>query len=268
MKAFYLLKNQRGDVLMIALMLVAISLISSLTLLRYAQTMQAGSRNPRVKSMMMALEAKVRSELLKPVNYNCPAGRDSCNLSDTIAQITALSRSIPGAHCPQGTPTCGLDVSVLSFNKAEDIGGGVIATRARVRIRYTGDDLALEDTNVVMDVPADILQPTGVYQCPSTKPKFNGFKADGTIDCIPLPPRAQSNQFVETITLDNVATNTFTLPGPTDCSSDQILSQVKWKDGGKTFSFTCSPRTDPFTVFGFTPQQAPGGDVTYVPNTD
>jgi len=261
-KAVQILNNQRGDILIIALMLVGISLISSLTLLRYSQVMQASSRNPRVKSMMMALEAKVRSELLKPVNYNCPTGRDSCDLSTTIAQITALSRPIPGAVCEPGAPPpCGLAVTVESFVKSP-------LTRATVKVRYTGTDLAIQDTDIVMDIPADILQPTGVYQCPSTSPKFNGFKPDGTMDCVALPPRATANQFVEKITLDNVVTEPINLPDPTNCSTDQFLSQVKWLNGGKDFVFTCTPRTDPFTVFGFNPQPAPGGDLTYVPNID
>jgi len=259
--AFQILQSQRGDILLVAIMLVAVSLLSSLTMLRYAQQMQAASKNPRVKSMMMAMEAKVRTELLKPVNYDCPSGRDSCKLGLTIEKVNSLSRALPGARCPNKTGSCGIEISVQSFEKSP-------ITRAVVKVRYQGTELAMNDIKVVQDIPADILQPAGVYQCPDATPKFNGFRPDGTMDCLPLPSRALGNQFVDTISLTDMNAKSYHLPDEARCQPHERVDFVNWKNGGRDFTFTCAERPSPFTVFGFDPLPPPNGDVIYEINPE
>ncbi|MGZ5278805.1 MAG: type IV pilus modification PilV family protein [Pseudobdellovibrionaceae bacterium] len=266
MSAFRILKSQRGDILVIAMVLFAISVISSLTMLNYSRQMQTGSKRPRIKSMMTALEAKVRSELLKPTTYtNCTGatGRTSCNFDPL--KITSLSRVMGDVPCPLEKPLCGIEVAVQSFDKALVIGADTF-TRAVVRVRYEGTDMAMDDIDIVMDVPADILQSTGIYQCPASAPKFDGLGADGRINCSALPPRVAGNLFVNEINVNNLTIDADPLPSPVDCGTTHYVNHVGWGAGGQVLNHTCTPRADPFTVFGFTPTVGPSPRIVYTLN--
>jgi len=266
MMALRFLKNQRGDILMVAMVLCAISIISSLTILSYSRQMHSSSKRPRMKSMMTALEAKVRSELLKPTTYaNCTGatGRTSCDFLDT--KITSLSRIMGDVPCPATKPACGIEVSVQSFDKAL---GPDSLTRAVVRVRYEGTDMALDDIDIVMDIPADILQSTGIYQCPPGMPKFDGISADGRVLCSALPNRVAGNFFINQIDMNTLAIDAKPLPAVVDCGVSQYLNHVEWAGGGVAINHTCTPRGDPFAVFGFTPQEGPAPRLVYTPNPD
>jgi len=264
-----LIQNQRGDALIVALMVSAISLLSSLMMMNYSRIVQASSRHPRVKSVMTSLEAKVRMELLTPSTYTCTtAGRDSCVI--TASRITSLSRALPGAKCPSTKPNCGVNVSIQSF--ATDVSSGITVSRASVLIAYEGLDIPIAPIQVIMDVPADILQATddrGIVQCPRDAPKFNGFLANGQPDCTALPDKAEPGKFVNSIDPSVVKTTDFSLPDPVSCSGNKFISKVNWGLGGTTFSHSCTERADPFSKFGFTPAPGTGGGrLVYTRNPD
>jgi hypothetical protein len=271
MSARQILRNERGDVLVIALALVAISFLSTLTLLSYAHKAQNYARAPRVKSVMASIESKVRTELLTPGNYpNCTTGRVGCDSGfvTVIGKIQSLTRTIAGAVCPASKPACGILVTVKSFPPIAVVAGQTVS-RAQVNIHYEGSEMALHDIDVTMDVPADIMQSSGVYKCPTSNPKFNGFLPNGAMDCQPLPARLGMNDFVDTIDLEKVVTVKSPLPNTyVKCPTDQFVNYVDWGTGGTVFTSTCAQRADPFTVYGFTPGPAPTGNMVYTPNPD
>lgn len=276
--AISILKNNRGDALITALGLVVVSLIGSAMMLQFSQDVQVNSKKPRIKSMMTSLEAKARSEIMKPTSYTgCVTGdgvggRTSCTLDQT--KITSLSRAVPGTKCPTSdTPPCGINVSVTSANMSLATGdpSNPIVSRIIVKIKYEGTEVSMKDVDVVVDVPADILQANdtnGYYQCPNNKPKFNGFKPDGTINCVALPARAAPGTFVNSISLTNLTITPEPLPSSANCAASEYVNSVNWGNGGTNFSFTCASRLDPYSVFGFTPKVAPGGNIVYTPNPD
>jgi len=248
--------NQRGDALIIALIVATVSLMSSLAIMNYASQVQKVSKNPRLKSMMTALEAKVRSELLRPTSYNCTAGagRSSCQLIEN--KITSLSRNLPEAQCPQGVTNCGIRVSIRNFEVKLSEAAETVS-RATVLIRYEGTDLNMRDLDFVVDVPADILQnvTNGIYQCPQGAPKFNGFYPDGRLNCSALSPIAPGGSFVSAINPNTFETTALPLPEKVDCApSGGFVGTVDWGRGGTEFSHACAPRSNPFVTFGFAPQ--------------
>lgn len=260
--------------MMLAILVTAVSLISSLMMMNYSRQVQAGSKRPRVKSMMTSIESKVRQALLSPSSYSGCAtgfgggGRTTCTLNE--GQITSLRAILPDAPCPNGPNTCGIAVIRESFNPSLNTPNGIV-TRAVFRIRYEGTDFPLKDILVTEDVPADILQTGGRYRCPDTAPKFNGFLANGQIDCTALPPRAGVNEFVNTIDMNNLNTTKFPLPSLAQCPGNdinQFVNYVNWGNGGTLFSITCTSRLDPFSTLGFTPSTVAPGDLVYTPNTD
>ncbi len=271
------LRNQRGDILIVALSMIVLSLLSSLVIINYTRQVETNSRVPRIKSMMTSLEGKVRSALLSPTSYTgCSSddvrgGRSTCSLD--VAKIQAMSLNFSDTYCPSNRSTCGIGVTVL--------GGALVATtnvagetvsRVSAKIKYELSDLNLADIDIVMDVPADILQQTGIYACPAARPKFDGFTADGKPICNALPTRiAEPGRFVSSIDTNNISfstsSNTTLLPSSAACASNgQFINTIQWGDGGTNFSFTCANRLDPFTTFGFTPNLPPDGDLVYVTN--
>lgn len=275
MRSFQILKqqirNQRGDVMVIALSLTVISMLSSMFMMNYIRQVEAQSKIPRIKSMMTATEAKVRELLLAPTSYiGClsgdsgPTGRASCRLDN--AKVDGLSRMLPYAPCPTNAP-CGIRVSVVSFDPMLTLPSGALVSRAIARVRYEGTDMSLHDIDITMDIPADILQDSGIFQCPDTAPKFLGFKSNGQINCVGITGTAGMGQFVDSIDMTSLVTTAFNLPALVSCPTDQYVNYVNWGLGGTAFSSTCTPRPDPFVVFGFTPG-AVASDVTTVVNTD
>lgn len=259
------IRNQRGDALIIAMVIIVISLISSMAIINYARQAQSNSRNPRVKSIMTAVEAKVRNTLLRPSSYNgCVGGRGTCTLDHS--KLTALSRPVPGAQCPPQTPNCGVSVSVTSFVVTANPSTGQTVSRATVVIHYEGLEASLKDIAVIMDVPADILQSTGadgIFQCPVNAPQFIGFNSDGTLNCHGFAlERAQPGQFLSSVDLTTLSLTHANLPTNKSCPATQYISHVDWTLGGTAVNITCSPRVEPYGTFGYTP--AP----TYTPNPD
>jgi hypothetical protein len=263
------LRNQRGDALVVAMVMIATCMVSSLMMMTYGEQIEAGSKRPRIKSMMSSVEAKVRAVLLTPSSYlNCTSSdtvsvRNTCDLN--VNAVTSLSRVIKDVKCPPTKPSCGILVKLVSFQKSLDVSGQRVS-RADVQITYEGIDYPLKAIDVVMDVPADILQSSGVYQCPTTKPQFNGFNADGTMNCQAMSPRLGANEFVVSVDKNGLTTTKGTLPAADlACGTNEYFDDVKWTDGGMNIYSHCAPRLDPFTTFGFTPKVAPAGDVSYVP---
>jgi hypothetical protein len=268
-KAFQHLQNQRGDALVIAMVMVGLCMVSSLVMMSYGRQMESGSKRPRIKSMMSSVEAKVRSVLLTPGSYlNCVSsdtagGRNSCDLN--VNAVTSLTRVIKDAPCPPVKPSCGILVELLSFQKSV-MAGAQLVSRAQVKISYEGIDYPFKPIEVVVDVPADILQTSGVYKCPPTKPQFNGFNADGTMNCEAMSPRLSANQFVVSVDKNGLTTTAGTLPSADiTCAATEYFDDIKWTGGGTNIYSHCTPRMDPFSTFGFTPKVAPAGDVVYVP---
>ena len=278
MKALRIIHNQRGDAIVLALIVTAMSLISSFVIMNYTRQVQASSKNPRVKSMMTSLEAKVRAELLRPSSYtgcNAATGKATCQLIQS--RITSFSRPIPGAKCAALTPNCGILVSVVNFSVTPAAGGPSLA-RAQVQIAYQGQELALRPIDIVMDIPADILQTVdnrGIYKCPESAPKFNGFLPDGRMDCVAFVDRAPPGSFAGSINPATLAVTQVSLPSSANCPANspsahaQFIDGVNWGSGGTAFSVHCAYRLDPFLTFGFTPQVGVGGGrLVVVPNTD
>lgn len=279
-RAYKTINNQRGDILVIAMALAVMSLISCLVILNYTRQVETGSKRPRIKSMMTSLEAKVRAALLSPTSYmgcqtgestNTAAGRGTCSLN--VSKITALTQILPDAPCKAGQQFCGIRVSSTSISPT---GLDLITlpppstetvSRATIKIHYEGEDFSLADIDVVMDIPADILQSTGIYSCPEPKPIFKGFDTQGRMICDPLPARFGPNQFVNSIDPNTMTTTPFSLPPPVNCGNSNVISNLQWGNGGTNLSTGCSPRVNPFTLFGFTPKPTTsGGDVVYTVN--
>jgi len=275
----HVIRNQRGDAMIVAIIVAGMSLLSSLMMMNYANQVHKVSRNPRIKSMMTALEAKVRMELLRPTSYNCTgSGRSNCALINS--KITSLGRNVAGAQCwsvisggrtPILSPTnCGFRVTVESFAVSAGL------SRATVRIRYEGNEMPMRDTNVIMDIPADIMQSVsnGIYQCPESAPKFLGFHPDGRLNCVSVTgSRALPGQFINAIASNDLTTSKYDLPSRVDCGAGNIVSYVDWGSGGTQFNHHCQGRPDPFSKFGFTPQEATpsnnrDGRVSYTKNPD
>lgn len=265
------IRNERGDALALAMLMLTISIIASLVMIEITRQVEVNSKRPRAKSMMAATEAKVREALLSPISYSgCgAAGRAACNpISSTF---TSLSRPIKGTSCPATKPSCGIDVSIQSWTPSLVLPGppAVTVSRAIVRIRYEGTEFSLKDINVQMDIPTDVLQQANIFMCPNTlAPKFIGFNADGTLNCAPLPPDAGIGQYIKDVNLANLTTTPVSLPTIVPASqcaaSGKVVGHVDWGDGGNAFNFTCVNRSEPYTEFGF----VPGADATYVTNTD
>jgi hypothetical protein len=269
--SFKHLGNQRGDAFVVAMVIVGISVVSSLLMMTYSMQIISGSKSPRMKSMMTSMEAKVRAVLLTPATYTkcgCPTVAKRSNFNLKVNEVTQLSRVIPGVQCPSSKPACGISVAMLKpFNPSLIVSGGQLVSRAEVRISYEGTDFPLKPIDVVVDVPADILQLSGIYQCPAAKPKFNGFLPDGSINCEALPSKLGPNQFMVSVDPAGLGTTPGTFPSADlSCSPDQFFDSVKWTDGGNSIYSHCAPRGNPFDVFGFAPKPFPSGDVVFTPS--
>lgn len=269
---FRMIKNERGDALIFAMMMVAICLISSLLMMSYSINIESGSKRPRIKSMMSSVEAKVRAALLTPGNYQGCVSSDvaasrggACTLK--TAAITGLSVKIPDIKCASGVPSCGISVTIETPFTMQTLASGQVVTRGQARINYEGVDFPMRYIEVDMDIPADILQSTGMNRCPTSKPKFNGFLPDGRMNCIALDPKLLANEFVFSVDPNGLGTTKGVLPS-TDfsCQPDQYFDRVRWVDGGNSIDAHCASRTDPFAAFGFNPKlKTSGGDVIYTP---
>lgn len=265
-----ILNNQRGDAFVVAMVTVGVSLVSSLLMMNYSLQIESGSKRPKIKSMMSSIEGKVRSVLLSPTSYaNCSSSetvsvRDSCQLKTNL--VTDLTLVIPEAKCPAKKPSCGILVQLKAPFQNNLVISGQTYTRAQVNIAYEGTDLALKSLDVVVDVPADILQSSGVYKCPPAKPKFKGFNPNGSMNCEALSAQLGVNKYVIGVDPNGLATTAGSLPtSDLSCSSGQFFQSVQWVNGGSSISTTCANRRDPFALFGFTPKNGTGGDVTYTP---
>lgn len=229
------------------------------------------------------------------------AGRASCSLD--VAKIQALGREVPGAKCAASAPACegrpgtgtgcGFCVVVDSFDPMANMmgvnaSGAVTAStmvdntglqmhvsRVRAHIHYDPVDVSLGDVDIVQDIPNDILVSrgelnSGIYQCPPAKPKFLRFKPDGTMDCEALPLAVPPGYFIGDISLDGLKVTQQPLPAVVSCPPTQFIHHIDWSGGGtslnKDSTPTCINRLDPFSIFKFTPQIPPNGDVSYVRN--
>lgn len=270
----YTLKNQRGDVLIAALIVMIISAASSTMMLYNAFAMKEVSKKPRIRSQMLSVESKVRAALISPLSYTgCTSGeavgsKSTCALNTAL--IESFERAIPGAQCPAALPNCGINISASPLQL---LSGGSIA-RATVNIVYEGEDVKIKPISVVMDIPGDILQQRNIYRCPAARPVFLGLLPDGRVNCRALPPLAGPGEFANVIDLTEMKIEKTPLPTAFECPAGQIIGNFKWMDGGNKVpdpSDVCINRPNAFSVFKFTPQEDPSGkkgDVVYTPNPD
>lgn len=243
--AVSILRSETGGVFAHSLMVLAIASLSSLIIVQQGRVSEKLSRTPRIKSQMTLTEQKIRQALTNPSSYigcSSTAGYSSCQLNKAIIENN-FSKTFPGSDCL--TPNCGIKVTL----GAPDLSGGKYTVP--YTIEYQGQEVSIKTVQQSVEVPTDVLQSSS-YRCPDETPIFSGYDTAGKVKCTALPPPCGVGQYVAEINPSTLVPTCQPIQGPVACPGDQFIQTFEWRAGAMP-NFTCSPRKNLFTFFGFTP---------------
>jgi hypothetical protein len=241
------LSNERGSILLNAIVTTIVIAIISGALLQQSLTTLKTLRLPRVKSVMSSVEGALRHTLLQPTSYqgcNSVAGIiASCTLP--IGVITRLDVTVPGCD----PAPCGVQVipnpvpTAAGFDPAAKKWNGTIV--------YNGTEVAVKPRTLSIDIPEEVLV-SATVNCPDSAPIFGGFDGDGKTICRAINTTCPAGQFLAGFNSATLApdcqpipSNNLSCPG----GNNQYITGMTW--GGAAFSINCTNRPAPSTQWPF-----------------
>lgn len=228
-----LINNDRGAMLIQALIAIAVSALVVLGATTSADLVRSQARRTRLRSTMAVFERNIRERLAQPFSFvNCVSatGPSSCDVDWNYLAAVAGAESLvpPGktnalvfrfplsyAPCPAETPGCGLALIDAQF----------IATSAtqpvfRATLVYEGTDISIKPISIQMRLWKELVQ-EDVFQCSAGF--FAGFDASGRPMC--YQPAACSGWTMAT-SIDSALNATECMNLPTGVSGSERLSSV------------------------------------------
>lgn len=218
-------------------------------------TIDSQIRLIRIKMMTYVLADKIESMLVQPFSYeNCILGQTSqtCRIRmDLFDRIRRLP--IYGARCNPVDPMCGLiavpepPFPFLNYDAATN------QIFFRAQIQYQGEDLAINNHNLVVNVPPEVAQviEADCSRLDPTRPIFEGFNTDGSIRCRQLPTICPPGQFLRSVNPNSLTGQCQSFQSAVACPSTSFIGQLTWTAG--VVSVVCQNRLNPFTMFPIDP---------------
>jgi hypothetical protein len=175
-----MLYNQRGSILLIALIIAGGLAIGATVSLGYITQIKNQGRVVRIRHMMTEFEFKLIDHLSSSSAFTTSALSSVRVLDQSKLEQLAVSLSGKGSLCGNGR--CAIRVvqngNLPFWDDTRSLFSGLI--------QYTGDDVSINPTPVTYSVPREVLQNTN-YQCPDLLPFISGFKKNGELICVGLP---------------------------------------------------------------------------------
>lgn len=241
-----LLRNQRGDAFIFALIMVAAAGIIFLGTQVVQDSVQSRLNLFRIRSQMTLMEQRIRQALLQPQAYEgCQAsaqGSRGCALNMAFLHNFARFPAI-GLPCSvTKSSSCGFTVKNWDLNLSR--------AEVKVALEFSGGE-QIRSSLITVQVPEEILQ-SQIFNCPTldpTKPVFMGIEPKtGRILCRALT-QCGVGEYMTGVTADQAATICRSIPRSiVSCGQDKLISKFAWK--GTSFDSSCADRLDPFSYFG------------------
>ncbi len=250
------LSSNRGNTMVVALLLVVIVGIASFAIPQMETTQQKHLRTLRIRALMTNVEVRLREFALSPNTYqscDSSAGVTSCRIHQS--KLTSISTlRVFGAECPPSLPNCGIRfVPGPDFPRLKLSASGA---QFEGTLIYEGDDLKLAPIPINVQVPLDLVQSKAVScaQIDASRPIFHGFDSQGRAKCRALPAPCGPGQYLYAVNPRTLASQCRNLsPALLECPAGQMIGRVSYLNG--EFSTQCIERLDPF-------QTIPSPDLT------
>lgn len=238
--------NQKGSILLNAVVMTLVIGAMSAVMLQQANTTEKSLRLPRVRAAMMALEGAVRYRLLQPSTYTgCDSfgGTTTCNINP--AALADLSEMIPGCvHSQDQTLACGVSLDrsppAPLFDNANRLFRG--------RIVYQGSEVSAKENELTIVIPVETLQ-ASEFTCPPSNPFFRGFNADGSPNC-GAPGACPPGQFVRGINATTFEPACQEIDSAPITCPNGYLTILSMSNGGTFNPSTCANLQPPSVKFG------------------
>ncbi|MEY4617009.1 MAG: hypothetical protein RJB66_1969 [Pseudomonadota bacterium] len=234
--------NSRGDALIVAMIAVAVIALLIMVIPQMVQTTTDQNVRARTKAIMAAVEQKLREVAHHPLTYTCTKNAGfGCTLnSQVVNTFQGPIIQTPGA-C-DNRPNCGIVVSNMKFEAAN---GGVFSAD----IKLMNATFTLENIKVSEQVNADSMNQNPDCTAVSTySPILMGLDAQtGVPICRGVNPTCAPNQYIESIDPVTMSPTCADLPvGNINCGSDQQMLTTFYWQGGTKYTYSCSPRVNPY----------------------
>lgn len=288
-----IISNSKGNVFIISLITLAVVTILATSMPSLINSGLQQAKVTRLRSQMRVVETRLRSQLNQPTAFvDCDSQAavigsiNSCKVSRTL--INKFVRNLaPGTKCSTPTSGCGIELfaanlsttpmtsTPINFNAdlpITQISADGKSAKLDLMLKYSGDDVSIQDTLVELHIPFDILQ-SSAFDCGainSALPIFVGIGANGKPICRGIND-CGPGKFVQSIDPATLEITCGTLSGNPSCGTGEMLSSLDWSSGN-VFTHTCVPRLDPYTVFPMditptpTPTPTPTATVSPTPS--
>lgn len=272
--------HQKGQATTLALVAIGATTIAVLLMADKIVNVERDLRYPRIKAQQTIQKVRLTTALNLPLMYTgCDAVSDkqiqTCILD--VSSIQSVLTSVKGADCSDGytkiddteilpldtgcgLPTCGCGFSIRPVppSISNPTPGPIWDKQARkfnAVLHYMGKDASIADTLIEFNVPGQLL--TGdITICPTNKPQFQGFDANGSAICVAFQtstcPAGQFVDSVDPVTFA-VTCNDYT-SSPSCGSKDNMFSSLNFSNG--KYSAGCIPRLNPFLYYDYNPENS------------
>ncbi|MEO5668068.1 MAG: hypothetical protein ABIR96_08415, partial [Bdellovibrionota bacterium] len=233
------LKKWRGQAMVGALMTtVAVGLLA-VAVPKVVGYLNDRNRALKVKSVMMATEASLRSKLARSDSFTCTT--TGCTIAIPLSMMQRGSvnfNPVLGTECPAGMPSgCGVEI------RSQPAVGG----RMKIVLHYEAKTPKVSDWDFMVDIPA---HGDNEPQCPpsgnTAAVVFGGIDADGKAICRSLDAECPAGSFVDHYDPNTLHSHCTSLPSTlVVCPNDKFIDRVKWKWNSQgAFTVDFNPASD------------------------